>query len=251
MEDTDIYSPCLIASKKTYSVGIGKGVLALQTTSSADNTCIGYQSGDSITSNNYNTTIGYDADVANTSYRGTAIGHGTYVNVNSLTTLSTAIGLGAVASGNSIFAIGCETRPATIVDFGKRFNSYYNDTVWEGSGTFTGADITATALETLDGLITFYNTGSAGSAAHILNIPAAANIAAIMPGYGTNTGFTLKVGVYNSTSTSVSVTVNFGTGWTVYGNAVIPNGTYANGSKTFYCYIDVVSPLSMVAYAIG
>ena len=220
------------------TVSIGSGALgALTLTSGSYNTCIGNLSGSSITTGLLNTIIGNSGNVSATTGRATVIGSGASLPVASATTLSVALGYGASSSNIGVCAIGAAADHVSVIEYGPHIGVHMNQTVWEGLGSYSGANVVVSALQCFDGMITFYHTGTAGTTSHTCTFPSASTVVAAIPDCAIGTAFYVKVGVYNSSSTSVKLAISFPSGWTRMGAVTIPSGTFANGCINFLCIV--------------
>ena len=238
------YDNNLASTNSAGTVAIGNGALtSLTLTTGSYNTCIGNAAGNAITSGILNTVIGDSANVSATTGGATVIGATASLLVASSSTLSIALGYGATTTNNGTCVIGNPTDHVNIVEYGPHVGLHYNQTVWEGLGSYTGANVVVSALQCFDGMISFYHTGTAGTTSHTCTFPAASTVVSLIPDCAVGTAFYIKVGVYNSANTSVKVTIALGSGWTRNGAVVIPNGTFANGCINFLCiFTNDLSP---------
>lgn len=228
------------------NVLVGAGALSAINTNATFNTCVGCRAGNTITANDYNTIIGYDADVAVGTSKATVIGATSEQRCASTTTTSVALGYGATSTFTGVCTIGNPADAIRVVQYGPRLGIHYNETVAEGFGTYTGGSVSVSVgVQIFDGLTSMYNTGSvSGTTARTITLPSASSVVSSIPNWRVGSAFYFKVGVYKSRTVSYNVRLILGSGWTAFGGLYITNG-YVDGAKNMLCVITGSSSISM------
>lgn len=127
------------------------------------------------------------------------------------------------------------------------------ETIWEGEDSrvsgnlYDGSNVTATGINWNDGMETFVHTGTISGTSHTITMPTASNILAAMPDARVGMAFYVKVGVYASNSTSVTVTVSPNTGVTIRGSNTV-GGTSRNGCLNLLCLVTSVSSAAVTVF---